>query len=165
MLQQRGIPIIVTALVAAMTAMVGHNPRLVWNATASAPVGLYALVHQETKRGDLALVRTPQTVRSLAATRGYLPANVPLVKRIVAERGDVVCGEDARILINAKTVALRQKRDHSQRLLPSWFGCQRLMADQVFLLMATVPDSFDGRYFGPVSRTSIIGKLVPLWTR
>ena len=34
----------------------------------------------------------------------------------------------------------------------------------VFLLMAHVPDSFDGRYFGTVRRRAVIGRLTPLWT-
>jgi conjugative transfer signal peptidase TraF len=137
---------------------------LVWNASASAPIGLYALAGREAGRGDLALVRTPQSVRTLAATRGYLPANVPMVKRIVAADGDVVCARSSRIVINNKTVATRRTQDQERRLLPSWSGCHKLARDEVFLLMAQVPDSFDGRYFGPVQRASIIGKLVPLWT-
>jgi type IV secretory pathway protease TraF len=36
--------------------------------------------------------------------------------------------------------------------------------DELFLLMEGVPGSFDGRYFGPVNRSAIIGRLVPLWT-
>lgn len=145
--------------------IVGSAPRLVWNASASAPIGLYTLVDHAARRGDLALVHTPDTVRMLAAARGYLPANVPMVKRIAASGGDVVCAEESQISIDGTPVALRFARDHSQRLLPSWTGCRRLNQDQVFLLMASVPDSFDGRYFGPTSRKSIIGKLVPLWTR
>ncbi len=35
---------------------------------------------------------------------------------------------------------------------------------EVFLLNTAAPDSFDGRYFGPVSTNSIIGKATPLWT-
>jgi conjugative transfer signal peptidase TraF len=152
-----------TAMIGA-ASIVGPMPRLVWNASASAPIGLYAMVDHSAQRGDLALVQTPRSVRMLAAARGYLPANVPMVKRIAASSGDVVCADGNWILIDGKTVASRRARDRQGRVLPSWTGCRRLTQDEVFLLMATVPDSFDSRYFGPTSRRSIIGKLVPLWT-
>ncbi len=146
------------------TTTLRFAPRLVWNASASAPIGLYALADRNARRGDLALVRTPLSVRDLAATRGYLPANVPMVKRIAAADGDVVCANGSSISINTNTVAARRERDGAHRLLPTWSGCRRLAGNEVFLLMAHVPDSFDGRYFGPTPRSAIIGRLVPLWT-
>jgi conjugative transfer signal peptidase TraF len=139
-------------------------PRLVWNASASAPIGLYALSTGAPQRGDLALVRPPSAARDLAAVRGYLPASVPMVKRIAASDGDRVCSVGNTIIIDQIVVAARLTRDHAQRSLPTWSGCRRLGHNDVFLLMAQIPDSFDGRYFGVTQRTSIIGKLVPLWT-
>ncbi|HEY0106773.1 MAG TPA: S26 family signal peptidase [Rhizomicrobium sp.] len=56
-------------------------------------------------------------------------------------------------------------RDHKLRPLPAWSGCRRLGSNDLFLLMGHIPDSFDGRYFGVTPRTSLIGKLVPLWTK
>jgi len=35
----------------------------------------------------------------------------------------------------------------------------------MFLLMARSPASFDGRYFGPTSRSDIVGKATLLWAR
>ncbi len=55
--------------------------------------------------------------------------------------------------------------DRRGRPLPNWTGCRTLAEDEVFLLMEGVPDSFDGRYFGPVPMTAIIGKLASLWVR
>jgi conjugative transfer signal peptidase TraF len=138
-------------------------PILIWNASASAPVGLYLRVGGEAGRDDYVLAHTPNAARDLAARRGYLPANVPMVKRVAAATGDLVCAADRTISINARIAAQRLRHDREHRALPWWSGCQRLTKDSVFLLMARVPDSFDGRYFGPVSRASIIGKLVPLW--
>ncbi len=154
------------ALVVAFSirAAINAEPLLVWNASASAPIGLYARVGRDAWRGDLVLTRTPLFVRELAAARGYLPANVPMVKRIAAANGDIVCASKDLIFINGKTVAARRDRDGARRSLPSWSGCRRLARDEVFLLMASVRDSFDGRYFGPTPRASIIGKLEPLWT-
>jgi len=140
------------------------RPRLVWNVSASAPLGLYTLNTDEPQRGEFALVQPPPAVRDLAARRGYLPANVPMVKRIAAANGDRVCAFGSTIFIDRIAVATRLARDHRQRPLPAWSGCRRLGQDDVFLLMARIPDSFDGRYFGVTQRTSIIGKLVPLWT-
>jgi conjugative transfer signal peptidase TraF len=139
-------------------------PVLVWNASASAPRGLYLRTMDRARVGDLVLVGTPAAVRDLAARRGYVPANVPLVKRIAAASGDIVCAAGQAIAINARVVAHRLQTDSAGRPLPSWSGCRRLADGDVFLLMIGVPASFDGRYFGPVLRLSIVGKLVPLWT-
>lgn len=138
-------------------------PWLVWNASASAPIGLYRVLPGKPIRGDLVLVRTPSSVRQLAAERGYLPQNVPLVKRIAALDGDIVCAADDAISINGRVVAERLARDRLGRPLPTWTGCQTLEPDDVFLLMEDVTGSFDGRYFGPVRRAAIIRRLAPLW--
>jgi len=145
-------------------ACITSNPRLVWNETASAPPGLYFVVDHRANRGDLVLVSTPLSVRHLAAERGYIPANVPLVKRIVAQRGDIVCSTGDDISINGVSVAVRRAFDGLGRALPRWSGCRTLGANDIFLLMTAAPASFDGRYFGITPRTAIIGRLVPLWT-
>ena len=138
-------------------------PRLVWNASASAPVGLYRVLPGNAARGDLVLVRTPDSMRQLAAERGYLPQNVPLVKRVAAASGDIVCAAGDAISINGRVVAERLARDRLGRPLPAWTGCLTLGPDDVFLLMEDVTGSFDGRYFGSVRRAAIIGRLAPLW--
>lgn len=137
--------------------------RLVWNASASAPIGLYRVVPENAVRGDLVLARTPDSMRQLAAERGYLPQNVPLVKRVAAASNDIVCAAGDAISINGRVVAERLARDRLGRPLPTWSGCHLLDGAEVFLLMEGVSDSFDGRYFGPVPTADIIGRLVPLW--
>ena len=160
-----------------MTAMLGiaalggtevarPMPRLVWNATASAPVGLYRVEPAwDLRRGDFVLARLPDAARELAAERDYLPANVPLVKRVAALAGDTICREQARVTINGIAVATALQADSRGRALMRWSGCRTLAQKQVFLLMPNVPDSFDGRYFGPIDTSAVIGKLVPVWTR
>jgi len=139
-------------------------PWLVWNASASAPIGLYRVLSGEAERGDMVLVRTPESIRRLAAERGYLPLNVPLVKRVVALGGDTICAIGNAIFVAGRPVATRLDDDRMGRPLPRWNGCRRLGDGEVFLLMEGVPDSFDGRYFGPVPVAAIIGRLAPLWT-
>lgn len=146
-------------------ALIHPVPRLVWNASASAPVGLYFVQPGAgIARGDLVLVHTPDSVRKLAAERGYLPTNVPLIKRIAAAGGDIVCATGNVISINGRAAAGRLARDRLGRLLPGWSGCHLLDSGEVFLLMRGVTDSFDSRYFGPVPATMIIGRLAPVWT-
>ena len=141
------------------------SPHFVWNASASAPLGLYRVAQKgKLSTGDLVLAWAPESARRLAAERGYLPRSVPLTKRAAATAGDMVCVSEWRILINGKVAATLLTADRQGRPLPSWTGCRNLATDEVFLLMAEVPQSFDSRYFGPIRTSAILGKLVPLWT-
>lgn len=151
--------------VLATSASLVPTPRLVWNASASAPIGFYWRVAGAPSRGDLVLARAPLWARRLAAEHRYLPRNVPIIKRVAAVAGDVVCASGNTISINGRVVVHRLASDRSGRPLPQWDGCETLGAGEFFLLMADVPDSFDGRYFGVTERRDIIGRLVPLWTR
>jgi conjugative transfer signal peptidase TraF len=151
--------------VLAASATLVPTPRLVWNASASAPIGFYWRVAGAPSRGDLILARAPLWARRIAAERHYLPLNVPIVKRVAAVAGDVVCASDDALFIDGRLVAHRLASDRMGRSLPRWEGCETLGADELFLLMANAPDSFDGRYFGVTERRDIIGRLVPLWTR
>jgi len=152
----------ITALIA--PTLLSVSPRLTWNATASAPIGLYAVHPSATVRtGDMVLAWIPASVRAMAAARHYIPSNVPLIKRIVAGPGDTVCARGFAIVIDGRQVARRRAVDGGGRALPWWTGCRTLQAGECFLLMAESPDSFDGRYFGPVPFSSILGRATLLW--
>lgn len=140
-------------------------PKLVWNASASAPTGLYRVVSGAHKRGDLVLVRAPESAAKLAAERGYLPLNVPLIKRVAALSGDEVCAFHEAIIVNGKVAARRLKVDAKAHPLPWWNGCRELTDDELFLIMDGVAGSFDSRYFGPILTSSVIGRLAPLWVQ
>lgn len=147
------------------SAAMPPTPRLVWNASASAPIGLYLVSPGAPIRpGDLVIARLPEQVRHLAATRQYLPINVPLVKRVAGSAGDDVCAVQERIAVNGRPVAQHRRADPAGRPMPFWTGCIRLRGDQLFLLMDT-PLSFDGRYFGITQGRDVIGKATLLWAR
>ena len=138
--------------------------KLVYNASASAPIGFYRVTPASgLKRGAFAVVPTPPGFRMMAAKRHYLPFNVPLIKRIIALSGDEVCRHGKVILVNQKAVATALIKDSQDRFLPVWRGCMTLKQDQFFALMDR-PDSFDGRYFGPLNAEDIIGIAVPVFT-
>lgn len=140
-------------------------PRIVWNASASAPIGFWRIDPDGPfHRGDMVLAHTPDSVRLLAAERYYIPANVPLLKRIAAQGGDEICALGHGIFINGTRAATRLSADRRGRRLPWWHGCRVLGNGQVLLLM-DAPDSFDGRYFGSVDQHALIGKAAALWLR
>ena len=138
-------------------------PLLIYNASVSAPVGFYWVrPARSVARGDLLLVKTPESVRELAAERGYLPPSVPLVKRVAALPSDWICTTGHTVYIDGVASAHQLVSDRQGRSLPLWNGCRLLNEGEIFLLMADVADSFDSRYFGPVQKSAVIGRLVPL---
>jgi len=146
-----------------VSAMTTPAPRLVWNASASTPIGLYRVLPDAPECGDLVLIRPPQSTAEFAAERGYLPAGVPLIKRVVAMAADDVCAFDGTVFVNGKSAAHQRETDRAGRPMPRWKGCRELIAGEFFLMNAP-EDSFDSRYFGPVMRAQIIGRIAPIWT-
>jgi conjugative transfer signal peptidase TraF len=140
-------------------------PKLIWNASASVPLGLYSIEparHLEVT--DLVAVATPEPLASFMAERRYLPRGVPLMKRVAALSGQRVCRDGAHITIDGIDMGDALARDRAGRALPSWHGCRRIGGGEVFLMNWAASDSMDGRYFGPLSTNTIIGRAVPLWT-
>ena len=80
------------ALTADATALFQPAPKLLWNASASVPIGLYA-VHRAGALhvGELLVVTPPEPLASFLDQRRYLPKGVPLLKRVVALPGQTVC--------------------------------------------------------------------------
>ncbi|PIB92600.1 S26 family signal peptidase [Caulobacter sp. FWC2] len=139
------------------------GPRLVYNATSSAPVGFYWHGTRPPRVGDLALVRPPPPLARWMASRHYLPLNVPLIKRIAAVEGQAVCIQSGVVTIDGVDVGIALRRDLLGRRLTPSVLCRRLGPDEIFLLNSA-PRSLDGRYFGPLSRRCVLGRVTPLWT-
>jgi conjugative transfer signal peptidase TraF len=157
-----------TSLVSAgigVSALLNHAPRFIWNATASTPIGLYELQSSNgLKITDLVAVRPPDSIARVLAKGNYLPLGVPLLKRVLALPGQMVCRFDLTITIDGRVMSEARTRDSRGRDLPIWQGCRTIAGDQLFLMNPDVPDSLDGRYFGPLPASSIIGRAKPLLT-
>ncbi len=103
----------------AATLAVPPTPRLVWNASASAPTGLYVVTPgPAVAPGDMVIARMPLPVRRFAAVRHYLPENVPLVKRVAAVSGQKVCAFGAFVYVDGHPVAIRRPADGHGRPMP-----------------------------------------------
>ena len=164
-LRRRAVMLGVLVVGLAATIAAPPRARLVWNASASAPVGLYRVGGTDVRAGDMVIAWAPAGARDLAARRHYLPANVPLVKRVAAEAGDTVCALGRDVFVNGYRAAERLVRDAAGRPMPWWTGCATLRHGTTLLLMTDSPASFDGRYFGPTDRSDIVGKATLLWAR
>jgi len=161
------LALVVASAVPATVTVAWRAPTLlVWNASASSPVGLYEVTQSANpRRGDRIVAWAPPAARRLAAERGYLPTRVPLVKSVAAAAGDRVCAVGGQILIDGRLAALRLARDPRRRPMPWWSGCRLLRPGELFLLSPASPLAFDGRYFGITAQNEIIGKASPLWLR
>ncbi len=138
-------------------------PRLLWNASASVPIGLYG-IEPPGKPAVTNLVVAAAPEPTFFAERGYLPLGVPLIKRILALPGQSVCRNGLLITVDGKAVGTALAQDSLGRELPVWQGCRLIARDEVFLMNRDEAASLDGRYFGPIPVTAIVGRALPLWT-
>ncbi len=149
-----------------ITAVIAPAPRLMWNATASVPTGLYALHRQDRYRlGELVAVEPPKPLAVWLARRGYLPPGVPLMKHVEGVPGQLLCRRGVTISVDGRALGDARLRDSRGRPLPRWSSCRRIAPGALFLMNAGVPDSLDGRYFGPLPATTVVGLATPILTR
>ena len=140
-------------------------PRLLWNGSASVPIGFYGIESgDQLAVTNLVVALPPNSLASFLAERGYVPLGVPLIKRILALRGQSVCRNELVISVDGITMGNALAGDRRGRPLPVWQGCRTIAQDEVFLMNWDEPASLDGRYFGPISLHTIIGRAKPLWT-
>jgi conjugative transfer signal peptidase TraF len=155
-------------MVAAVVVVVGValapvSRSVLVNTTPSEPIGLYARTHQALRPGRLVAFLAPASAFPYADRRlGYLH-RVPLLKMIVAGPGDRVCTLTDQLLINGQVYGAIAEADAEGRALPHWRACRALADGELFALADRVPNSFDSRYFGPISERSVIGVFRPLF--
>lgn len=147
-----------------MPSIAQPNLRLVWNVSASVPLGLYRIEPDRNPRvGELAAVRPSPALARLMANRQYVEQGALLVKPVAAVSGARVCRHGHEVTIDGLKVASVLDHDRFGRDLPHWSGCRGLGGSDYFLLARNVRASFDSRYFGPVAAGNVIGRATPLW--
>lgn len=147
------------------TIVAKPSPLFIWNSSASVPVGLYRVRpagnHYVT---ELVAVRPPEPLATYLDLNGYLPIGVPMLKRVLALPGQTVCRNGSTITVDGIAVGEARERDRRGRPLPVWEGCDLVGDDELFLMNWQSATSLDGRYFGMMPATAIVGRVLPMWT-
>jgi type IV secretory pathway protease TraF len=140
--------------------LVNPVPLAIWNASESVPIGWYLVARRQPDIGEIAVIRPAEWVRIYALSRGYLPQDVWLLKRIYAVHPSIICRFGGYVFVDGKHVTKAKIMDRRHRLLPVWKGCRMLKPTQYFVL-GHHRDSFDSRYFGPVDKNQVVGTAFP----
>ncbi len=150
----------------AVVAVFDPLPRVIWNASASAPLGLYRIEPlSDPPHGALVAVTPPAPLARWLAARGYLGERVPLLKHVAAKPGQQVCRIGAVVSVDAQPVVAAREQDGLGRPMPVWQGCRTLRDGELLMLNPDHADSMDGRYFGPLPGSTVLGRAVPILTR
>lgn len=148
----------------AATSVADMPTKLLWNVTASAPVGFYTIEPADRLTvPELVAVIPPEPLAGFMVARGYVGRGVPLLKRVLGLPGQRVCRTGRTITVDAVEMGEALERDRMGRDLPAWQVC-RVIGDGELFLMNDVRDSLDGRYFGALPASAVIGRAMPLYT-
>jgi conjugative transfer signal peptidase TraF len=162
------VAIVLTAFASVALMLSGgenETPFYIWNASESVPIGLYRLQPVAQLRvTELVAIRPPEPLETFLDLNGYLPIGVPMLKRILALPGQNVCRTGFTIAVDGIAMGTARERNGRGRPLPDWQGCRVLPAGEIFVMNCQSAESFDGRYFGPIPASAVIGKAVPVWT-
>jgi conjugative transfer signal peptidase TraF len=160
---------LLTMLAAATVVLstIGAQPatHYIWNVSESVPIGLYLI--QPTGRvfvTEILAVEPPEPLATFLADGRYLPRGIPMLKRVLALHGQTVCRDQLTITVDKIEVGEARERDSRGRPLPIWHGCRVIADGEIFLMNWQSADSLDGRYFGALPTSAIIGRAEPLWT-
>lgn len=142
------------------------GPRYWLNLSNSEPVGIYKMEpHLDAlRRGEMVVMNCPAGYDKYLYGRKWLPHGWPLIKSVGALAGDTYCVTDKMLSVKASRIGPVFRFDSRNLPLPIIRGC-RTVSQGHFLPIATgLVNSFDGRYFGDVPESLVIGKVRPLLT-
>ncbi len=142
-----------------------------FNVTPSLPLGFYITSHSRSAnlvefcpQGPAAFISLSRQYR----TAGACPdGGAPLLKPAVAFPGDQVQVTADGIRVNGQLLpkSAGRFRDHLERPLDPWpYGTYKVEPGTLWVISCFNSYSFDSRYYGAISESSIRHHLRPLWT-
>jgi len=102
------------------------------------------------KRGDIIVFHSPVT------------EGKDLVKRAIAFEGEtIMLGTDGVIYINGKPI---EKDYYTSNAPPAYTGqTYKIGKNEIFVMGDNRDNSYDSRYFGPIQKTDIFGKVLMIY--
>ena len=140
------------------------NRQIVIDTSPSVAPGLYARSSASPAVGQLVEFRIPASVRSYIRSRtGRDGQDWYILKPVAAGPGDRVDTTAGELRINGRYVApMPPMRDGFGKLLPRWTENRILGREEFFVFSDRIPNSFDSRCYGPVTRDEIESVRRPL---
>lgn len=142
---------------------------LTYSATISMPQGLYLVVPaKRLQRNDIVVFVTPAASHTFLLQHNWGPRSGRVLKYVMGIPGDFVCNYHNKnigageVWVNTHKIGPIYNFYAPGKLLPQNNFCEKLQAEQYFLLSTKIERSFDSRYFGPVDRNNILGRAVLL---
>lgn len=141
------------------------TPSYYINFSNSEPLGIYRLIPFDgsLKRGDRVVMKPPKQALPYIYGRCWLPDGWLLIKNVGALPGDSLLISDKAIYINGQFTGPVSQHDSQGMPLPRLRGCFKIDRGLFLPISTYIPNSFDGRYFGPVPFGLIRGKAILLF--
>lgn len=150
------------------TACGGKLPEqdvVLYNRTASLPLGFYLRIPFAASRGDLVTYDPPEDVLAFSYAHGYMEHEKAIfLKRIGAMAGDTYgVDKNGNFYVDGNYVGPVSITDSKGKPLPQIErGVLHTVPEGEFLPLGDSTQSFDGRYTGTVSLSRIQSRVVPL---
>lgn len=161
MVRSKTYPFLIGGAGLALAALVLSGAQadvVLFNHSPSVPVGFYIRESGDPARGMFVTVRARDVAPIEAAAHHYDDEGDRFIKRLAAAAGQHVCSDGRMLSVDGVTVAAVQNRPGAPQ---GWVGCRTLAPSEI-LLLGDSPDSFDGRYWGPIAVDLIEGVWRPL---
>ncbi len=151
-------------IMVALSAFTRPTALVIYNPSPSEPIGFYRFTTAKPTPGQLISFKVPVQGRAYAAHHLAYVLRYSILKEIAAGQGSTVCADHAVLSIDGRARAIIADHDRQGAQLPHWQGCRRLGAGEFFVFSNRIPNSYDSRYYGPVSSSEVLGVYAPLWT-